>query len=249
MKKHIAIFTFLLSQIYFYPQLICNLEFKLEAYIVDNRTGAMLPNASLRIVGNDGTDRELFSDENGMIILDCSKNRGCIEGDFKYALVASLPDYLVAKHQISTLGSTESKTFILEFLLEPVTIFCGPYFPDFYFALEKENILQPDKLEFMLVLLEENPTITVEFQGHIESRECEYDDLSQRRAEACVNYLIEKGIDEGRLKSKGFGSTEKIISDEQIDLLQTYEEKEEAHQKNRRVEFTVLSWDWELVRK
>jgi outer membrane protein OmpA-like peptidoglycan-associated protein len=44
--------------------------------------------------------------------------------------------------------------------------------------------------------------------------------------------------------AKGYGETRLRISDQQIAQMSTEEEKEAAHQKNRRTEFTVLSFDF-----
>jgi len=43
---------------------------------------------------------------------------------------------------------------------------------------------------------------------------------------------------------KGYGESKLRISDAQIAKMSTQEEKEAAHQKNRRTEFTVLSFDY-----
>lgn len=50
--------------------------------------------------------------------------------------------------------------------------------------------------------------------------------LSQRRADACRKYLIDKGIDGSRIKAVGYGDTKPIASNEQ----------EEGRQQNRRIE-------------
>ena len=72
----------------------------------------------------------------------------------------------------------------------------------------------------------------VEVGGHTDSRGSNSFNLalSQRRAEAVVNYLIGQGLDAERLNPIGFGETEPLST----------EENEEAYQLNRRVEFTAL---------
>ena len=72
----------------------------------------------------------------------------------------------------------------------------------------------------------------VEVQGHTDIRGSDAHnlDLSQRRADAVVAYLVKKGVAAERLQSKGYGETK---------LLDTAE-TEEAHAKNRRVQFIVL---------
>ncbi len=89
----------------------------------------------------------------------------------------------------------------------------------------------------LLSLMQERSNITVELSSHTDSRgNDDYNErLSQRRADAVVNYLINKGINRSRLISKGYGE----------DRLKNHcgngvECTEEQHQKNRRTEFRVV---------
>jgi outer membrane protein OmpA-like peptidoglycan-associated protein len=59
-----------------------------------------------------------------------------------------------------------------------------------------------------------------------------------------VDYLISKGIAGDRMVAKGYGENRPLISDKEIAALATEEEKEAAHQKNRRSEFKVLREDY-----
>jgi peptidoglycan-associated lipoprotein len=101
--------------------------------------------------------------------------------------------------------------------------------------------------------------------SHTDSRDTEEynQDLSQKRAQSVVQYLIEKGIEPVRLSPKGYGeSSPKIVdteinsqnpflkqgtslSEQYINTLASEEQKEIAHQINRRTEFRVLRTDYE----
>jgi outer membrane protein OmpA-like peptidoglycan-associated protein len=63
-------------------------------------------------------------------------------------------------------------------------------------------------------------------------------DLSQRRAQAAVDYIITKGIDRERLVAKGYGESLLING-----CTNDVECSEEEHQKNRRTEFKVINVD------
>ncbi len=65
--------------------------------------------------------------------------------------------------------------------------------------------------------------------------------LSQNRAKAVFDYLVDRGINPDRLNYEGFGSSSPVITDEQISNLNTDEEKEEAHQRNRRTEYVIIA--------
>lgn len=100
-----------------------------------------------------------------------------------------------------------------------------------------------NELDRLVKLLQENPTLKIELSAHTDSRGGDKynEDLSQRRAQSCVDYLINAGISTDRLVSKGYGEQQLIISDAEIAKLKFEDEKEEAHQQNRRTEFKILS--------
>jgi len=54
--------------------------------------------------------------------------------------------------------------------------------------------------------------------------------LSEKRAKACRDYLVSKGIDSGRIDAAGFGDERPIASND----------TEEGRQKNRRIEATEI---------
>lgn len=91
-------------------------------------------------------------------------------------------------------------------------------------------------------LLEENPSLELEIQGHVCCTTTEadghdwdtgLDNLSYARAKTIYEYLVSNGIDKIRLEYKGFGGSQKIKKDESI---------EENRSVNRRVEFKVTSF-------
>ena len=89
----------------------------------------------------------------------------------------------------------------------------------------------------------QNPTLKVELSAHTDARgsDAYNNKLSQERAQACVDYLIKKGISTERIVAKGYGKQQLLINDEQINQQKTEAEKEALHQENRRSEFKILS--------
>lgn len=73
--------------------------------------------------------------------------------------------------------------------------------------------------------------------------------LTQRRAEAVVDYLIGRGVEQDRLIPVGYGESKLLITDSEIDMAETEEEKEWLHHLNRRIEFTVISMDYQPARE
>lgn len=76
------------------------------------------------------------------------------------------------------------------------------------------------------------PQLKVEVAGHTDSRaSAAYNlDLSQRRAQAVVDYFVQRGIDAGRLSAKGYGKSQPIADNTTAD----------GRAANRRVELRLL---------
>ena len=118
-------------------------------------------------------------------------------------------------------------------------------------------------LDSLVTILTVNPTITIEIMSHTDyvgSDQFNFE-LSQKRAQSVVNYLIEKGISPQRLVAKGYGETwPKSVTRNlarQYDFLKRgdelteefilnlpEEQQEIARAINRRTEFQVLSTDF-----
>lgn len=79
-----------------------------------------------------------------------------------------------------------------------------------YFDFDKSNLKEPavNKLDSIYNVLVENPTATIQISGYTDGRGTEeYNKiLSDKRAKACADYLIAKGIDAGRITFESFGA-------------------------------------------
>ena len=107
-----------------------------------------------------------------------------------------------------------------------------------YYDLDKWFIREDAKptLDHIVKVMNENP-IKIELGSHTDSRASEAYNikLSQRRAEAAVNYILYQGIDSARISAKGYGETMLVNAcSDDVDCT------EEAHQLNRRTEFTII---------
>ncbi|GAL83018.1 hypothetical protein MYP_244 [Sporocytophaga myxococcoides] len=83
-----------------------------------------------------------------------------------------------------------------------------------YFDFDKSELKPESKsdLENLIILLNDNPSIKIEIGGYTDSKgEKEYNrNLSQKRAEAVLNYLVSRGISKKRLIAKGYGESSSI---------------------------------------
>ena len=103
-----------------------------------------------------------------------------------------------------------------------------------FFDTDKSNLLQQSyqELQYLIAILESHPKMKIEISGHTDSQgsDLHNQQLSENRAKEVVAYLMENGIEEKRLKFKGYGKTQPIATNT----------TEEGRQKNRRVEFKIL---------
>lgn len=78
-----------------------------------------------------------------------------------------------------------------------------------------------------------NPSVFIRIAGHTDNigSNIYNEELSARRAEAVVNYLIDKGISPERLEFKGYGSRQPVADNT----------TEEGRAKNRRTELEIIS--------
>jgi len=227
-----------------------SMVFALQGTCYDKITGQPLPGATVSVVGTNGSNFSAITDDNGgFAFVENGKDRYIKEG-VSYSIIAEKEGYLVVKDQITTVGLTESTTFVKEYFLQPF-LKTEIKLPQILYDVD-EFFLRPeakDSLETLYVTLVDNPNIVVELRSHTDSRPTRrYKggnlELSQKRAQSCVNYLVEKGIDPARMVPVGRGPEEPLVTDAQIKAMATKEEREAAHQTNRRTDFKVLRSDF-----
>ena len=130
---------------------------------------------------------------------------------------------------------TISKIFTLNKIFKNIEI----NIENIYYDYDKWDIRADAKpnLDSLVSILIQNPLIEIELGSHTDSRwSVDYNqDLSQKRAESVVNYLISKGISKSRLVAKGYGESKPI--NKCIDGVTCTEEE---YQQNRRTTFKII---------
>ncbi|MDZ7648730.1 MAG: OmpA family protein [Cytophagales bacterium] len=105
---------------------------------------------------------------------------------------------------------------------------------DLIFEAGKSNIdpSSYEELNEVGVMLQNNPNMVIQLEGHTDTRGNANLNvkLSEDRVIAVKNYLVSKGANKRRIKTKAFGGTVPL----------SMEDTEEAHALNRRVELRVL---------
>jgi OOP family OmpA-OmpF porin len=87
-------------------------------------------------------------------------------------------------------------------------------------------------LDEVVAMMKENTKIVIQLEGHTDNKGNADANLklSQSRVDAVKKYITSKGIGKDRVKTKAFGGTQPIAT----------ENTEEARALNRRVEMRVL---------
>lgn len=234
-----------------------DLQIWISGWVLD-RDEEPVPDAVIRIVGNDGSNRKAVGRSDGSF-------RFSLQRGVSYTMMAGAKGYLNARQEFTS-DTTEVDAeygvdFILASINKPVVV------ENIFYDFDKASLRDESKeaLDEMARMLIENPNVTIEMASHTDRWGSEeYNErLSQRRAKSVIDYLIAAGIDESRLSPQGYGkSRPKVISKKLARLYPQFEEGTEltpefietlspedqdiADQINRRTEFQVLSIDYQM---
>jgi len=221
-------------------------------YTIDeDGTEKILPNTTVKLYGaNDEMLNEALTGRDGKFLF-----RVYPEED--YLLMGEKPEYFTSRANFSTVGKTipkeslnqleTNKVFETKIVLDQIVMDKAIVLENIYYDLDEDYIRADAAVELdkLVTVLEDNPEIKIELSSHTDSRQTAAynDDLSKRRAQSAVEYISSKGIDADRLIARGYGESQLLISDEEINKLPTEEAREQAHQRNRRTEFKVIEYN------
>jgi len=234
-----------------------DLKILISGYVLD-KDEEPVPNAIIRIVGNDGSNRKEIARNDGSFQFP-------LQRDVKYVMLAGAKGYLNAKQEFQSDDAEEDAEYNVDFILasinKPVVI------DNIFYDFDKATLRPESKkaLDEMVQVMRDNPNITIEMAAHTDRKGSENYNirLSQRRAQSVIDYLIAAGINADRLQAQGYGKsrpkniTKKlarefpqftegtILTPEYIETLDEYN-REIADQINRRTEFQVLSIDYQI---
>jgi outer membrane protein OmpA-like peptidoglycan-associated protein/tetratricopeptide (TPR) repeat protein len=181
---------------------------------------------------NNLISAEKLSPARYMTTLDC---------DAKYVVNGTKEGYFTHSYDFETVCETMHDTVYAQLISEKIVVNKAIVISNIYYDYDKWNI-RPDaasELDKIVNLLVENPSITIELGSHTDSRGSdEYNhNLSQRRAESAVQYIIGNNVDKNRVTAKVYG--ESVLVNKCSNGVQC---SEADHQMNRRTEFKVTGF-------
>jgi peptidoglycan-associated lipoprotein len=238
------------------------LKFNVTGLVKDEKAGTPIQGSLVQLIASDGSNLQAETGASGDF-------KFALKADVDYIFLASKKGYLNGKEKETTKGQEKSREFLVTILLtavdKPIEL------PNILYDFDKwdlrpESMVSLDKLVETLI---DNPNITIEIMSHTDTRNTEeYNQvLSQKRAQSVVDYLVSKGIEIDRLTAKGYGkSSTKVVdaviaaqypilkvgtqlTEQFVNSLPNDEQREIAHQINRRTEFKVLRTDYEPPKK
>lgn len=152
-----------------------------------------------------------------------------------YAFNVNRKGYLFFSENFDLSQKAPDSTYKVEIPLQPIEanatiVLRNIFFDTKKFDLKPESTSELDKI---VVLMRDNPTLTIQINGHTDNVGKAEDNmvLSNNRAQSVVKYLASKGVEPSRLSFKGYGATQPVADNT----------SEEGRAKNRRTELKVVS--------
>ena len=233
------------------------LKFELSGSIAEVTTHSTLGNFPVLLL--DGKDTlSSAADAQGHYQFDKSG----IRGNREYSLVVAYPGYFTQKQTFSTQNVESDKQWVIDFEMVPIP--ASPIvLPQILYELDQWALMPQyqDSLRSLVAILNDNAELRIELRSHTDARATDQynDELSQKRAQTVVDFLISQGIEPARLEARGYGKKNPrtmtaefrsggllipkgtILDESYVASLKKTEWQEVVHQLNRRTEFSVIS--------
>jgi outer membrane protein OmpA-like peptidoglycan-associated protein len=185
---------------------------------------------SLENSGSIPAESKIFlARTNGDIIQNLKKDKS--GATFDYELLPA------EMHALSALKEEDPQLKVMHFELsgeKEIT-----FVQNITYESGKWEVTAQAKVDFdrIVVIMKSNPSLKLIINSHTDSKGDDASNmkLSERRAQAAVNYLVSKGIAATRVSGKGFGET-KLLNR----CKNGVECSEEEHKVNRRTEFRFV---------
>ncbi len=194
-----------------------------------------LDSATVNIAFGNKT-KEVTVGEDGFFSLE-------LEEGTDYEFLARKENYLTNDEKFSTKGvgkdpNNPVRTFEVEIVLDKIFIDKEIVLENIYYDFDKWDIRDDAKptLNELAKNLKLNPEIDIQMGSHTDCRGSNSynQQLSQKRAQSAVDYLISQGIDPGRLEARGYGESQPAVD------CVCSRCTEDEHQLNRRTTFKIV---------
>jgi outer membrane protein OmpA-like peptidoglycan-associated protein len=201
--------------------------------VVDRKTSANLGDVAVKMV-NQTNDMKVFNSTDGNFSFNIARGNA-------YIITGDKQGYSSTRASINTMDVKRTDPDDTVY----VTIYMDSVVVDFsvtnvFYDFDKAT-LRPESsasLDSLVNFMKDNPSLSVEIYSYTDSKgSIKYnEDLSKRRAQSVVDYLVRAGIEEQRLVAKGFGDKMPVAPNKIGN-----KDNPEGRQLNRRTEFRIVT--------
>ncbi len=202
----------------------------LTGRVLDTIGGEKPVLARLSFIDTEGVDEDIhaITSDSGIYVARLPKAK-------VYGVEINATGYLYFLDIVDLIGQDIDRQVVMDFFLKRIEVGTKVVLKNIYFETGKA-ILRPesyDALDQVFRFLENNPGMKLEISGHTDNTGSLRinQKLSRERAKAVVEYLLGRGIPEGMLVFEGYADTQPVATND----------TREGRERNRRVEFKVLS--------
>lgn len=204
----------------------------------------ILPNTKVNLLAENGeVMQDYVTGDDGKFLFRVYENED-------YTMVGETDGYLIKRQGYTTKGKgvdpSTLKDLITNITLDTTIVLdkieLNKIFvlDNIYYNFNRADIREDaaKELDKLVQLLVDNPEIKIELGSHTDSVDTDVFnlDLSQRRAESAVRYIVQHGIAPDRIVAKGYGESKPIARNTNPDGT----DNPVGRQKNRRTEFKIL---------
>jgi peptidoglycan-associated lipoprotein len=229
------------------------LVLSMRGVVTDSKTGAIITNAKVILSSSKGEGAETKTDNTGSYNFK-------LDPLLSYEILVASEGYLNKKMTETTVGIDKNKVFIIDVIMDPVKKEIILPKIEYDFAKWDLRDKSTSDLDMLAEALKDNPNVVIELKSHTDFVGDNKSNLrlSQKRADACISYLVSVGIDPGQLVAVGVGEDEPfviekkdgrfkegdVLTESYINKIKFRKNKKKAHQYNRRTSFKVLREDY-----
>ncbi len=219
-----------------------NINIRKASYILkgivaeEGKPGTFVKDASVTLIevypnGMEKTVYYMNSDPNFYFEVDKNK---------KYKIVTRKNEYFANTTELNTSDYGNVDTITKQISINHLEINKDYTLQNVLYEFGKATLTENSKsvLDNLYQIMVENPTFIVELSAHTDAIGSDASNmkLSQARAESCVKYLIEKGIEKDRLVAKGYGESKPKVPN----LTPEGKDDPAGRAINRRTEFKII---------
>lgn len=154
-----------------------------------------------------------------------------------YSVLVEKEGYVYKKDEVYVPGVTDKEQQVSHTIeMDKISLGYRAILKNIYYDFDKATLRPASfpELDKLYKFLKQNPKVKIQIEGHTDSKgPDQYNlELSQKRSQSVVNYLVKKGIKSDRIIAKGMGETKPLASND---------DEEEGRELNRRTEFVILA--------